>query len=70
MHKRIQELTEQCQIETYGINGELLAFGFDSEKFAELVVEECARRAEAYAYMSQNFNVLADELRTMIGVQE
>lgn len=27
--------------------------------------EECAKRAEAYAYMSENFNDLAHELRTM-----
>lgn len=37
---------------------------------AELVIEECAKRAEAYAYMSQNFNALAEELRGMIGVEK
>ena len=42
MNERIRELAEQCRIETYGINGELLAFGFDEEKFAELIVRECA----------------------------
>jgi len=40
------------------------------EKFAELIVQECAKRAEAYAYMSPNFNALAEELRRMIGVEE
>ena len=25
--------------------------------------EECAKRAEVYAYMSENFNALAEELR-------
>lgn len=29
------------------------------------VIEDCAKRAEAYAYMSQNFNALAEELRAM-----
>ena len=29
------------------------------------VIEECAKRAEAYTYMSQNFNALADEIRAM-----
>ena len=43
MNERIQQLAEQCRIETYGVNGELLAFGFDEEKFAELIVRECAR---------------------------
>ena len=39
-------------------------------KFAELIVEECAHRAEAYAYMSPNFTTLSEELRRMIGVEE
>ena len=29
------------------------------------VIEDCAKRAEAYTYMSQNFNALAEELRDM-----
>jgi len=32
----------------------------------ENAIEECAKRAEAYAYMSENFNVLADELRAIL----
>ena len=39
----------------------------DLEKFAELLLEECAKRAEAYAYMSPNFTALAEELRSMKG---
>ena len=34
-------------------------------EYRNKVVEECAKRAEAYAYMSQNFNALAEELRAM-----
>ena len=45
MNERIQQLAEQCRIETYGVNGELLTFGFDEEKFALLIVRECARLA-------------------------
>ena len=41
MNERIQELLEQCQIETYGVNGELLEIGFDAEKFARLIATEC-----------------------------
>jgi hypothetical protein len=40
MNERIKELLDQCQIETYGVNGELLEIGFDAEKFAELIVKE------------------------------
>ena len=47
MNERIEKLAEQCRIETYGVNGELLTFGFDEEKFAELVAaqerEACAK---------------------------
>lgn len=38
---------------------------FQAEKFAELIVEECAKRTEAYSYMSDNFNALAKEIRGM-----
>ena len=40
MNERIKELAGQCRIETYGVNGELLEFGFDEEKFAKLIVKE------------------------------
>ncbi len=29
-------------------------------------IEECAQRAEAYAYMSPNFTALAEELRAIL----
>lgn len=35
------------------------------KKFALLIVEECALRAETYSYMSENFNELAKELRKL-----
>jgi hypothetical protein len=40
MNERIEKLAEQCRIETYGVNGELLEFGFDEEKFAQLIVRD------------------------------
>jgi len=39
---------------------------FYPAKTYEDAIEECAQRAEAYAYMSENFNVLADELRAIL----
>ena len=48
MNEKIKELAEQCRIETYGVNGELLTFGFDEEKFAELIVEECVDKITTY----------------------
>ena len=44
MNEQIKELLEQCQIETYGVNGELLEIGIDAEKFAELIIQECAKK--------------------------
>jgi hypothetical protein len=46
MNERIKELAEQCRIETYGVNGELLAADFDEQKFAELLVKECVQSIE------------------------
>ena len=35
-------------------------------KIIETAVNECADRAEAYAYMSPNFTALAEELRAIL----
>ena len=60
MNERIKELLKQSGLQPYydAQEGQI-------EKFAELIVEECAQRVEAYAYMSQNFVALAEELRRM-----
>ena len=42
MNQRIRQLAEQCRFEIQGINCEVLGQGFDEEKFAELIVVECA----------------------------
>ena len=65
MNERIEELAEQA-----GWDNHHSKFDTRIEKFAELIVEECAKRAEVYAYMSPNFNALAEELRSMIGVAQ
>ena len=73
MNDRINELKSQCIFrETRGTDASnsYVVDRFDTEKFAELIVEECAKRAEVYAYMSPNFTALAEELRRMIGVEE
>ena len=51
MNERIDKLAEQCRIETYGVNGELLTFGFDEEKFAELIVKECTNVIEGGRFL-------------------
>jgi len=57
MNERMKELLKQCQIETYGVNGELLEIGFDAEKFAELIVRECARLCSDPAVVLQHFGI-------------
>lgn len=42
MNKRISELAESCMIEEYNQHGNLIESGFDYEKFAELIVRDCA----------------------------
>jgi hypothetical protein len=42
MNQRIRQLAEQCRFEIQGINCEVLGQGFDEERFAELIVRECA----------------------------
>ena len=64
MNERIRQLWEQAAKTTQGDSWEEQTKFM--EKFAQLIVEECAQRAEAYAYMSQNFVALAEELRGMM----
>jgi len=61
MNERIKRLAERCQIETYGVNGELLALAFDEEKFAELIVRECCDQVRM---------VDAMEIKKHFGVEE
>ena len=72
MNERIKQLAKQAE-EYADIEynaSDLDWYELKEEKFAELIVKECAHRAEAYAYMSPNFTALAEELRRMIGVEE
>ena len=71
MNERIEKLLEQCQIETYGVNGELLEFGFDAEKFAELIVRECAGRVDHILRERQaGGGTMGDDIREHFGVEE
>jgi len=64
MNERIKLLAEQCQLKSYGINGELLDVEFDEEKFAQLIVQECTNIMlhytdvdEGAAVVKKNFGV-------------
>ena len=71
MNERIKQLAVEAGMIVGEPNGFDMTRLMPKEvKFAQLIVEECAKRAEVYAYMSPNFNALAEELRSMIGVAQ
>jgi hypothetical protein len=45
MNKQIAKLAEQCVIKEYHSNGIGYEAGFDREKFARLIIEECSNIA-------------------------
>ena len=67
MNERIEKLIEQCQIETYGVNGELLEIGVDAEKFAQLIVQKCADIGQQYA--DGNYEVY-NQIMAHFGMEE
>jgi len=68
MNERIKLLAEQCQLKSYGINGELLDVDFDEEKFAQLIVAECV------TWVNDNVGMVDEEARADLlkhfGVEE
>ena len=74
MNDRIKVLAEQCRIETYGVNGELLAADFDEKKFAELIVRECLSIVEPTEDSGDEWCVTlkgtAQEIKEHFGVEE
>ena len=49
MNKRIKKLAEQATTTEYGVDNGFDRVTFDKEKFAELIIEECAREVEEFA---------------------
>jgi len=65
MNERIRELAEQCRFEIQGINCEVLGQGFDEERFAELIVRECAE-----VVYSRSGHATPQDLYEHFGVEE
>ena len=57
MNERIKKLAEQCQLKSYGINGELLDVDFDERKFTQLIVQECV------TWVNDNLGMVDEEAR-------
>lgn len=67
MNERIKELEKQCW--SHRVDGTLVdgQLHFDTKKFAELIVRECAKRVD---YWESRQGEHADDLLKHFGVQE
>jgi hypothetical protein len=66
MNERIKELADQCQIKGgYNSDGALVEVGFDYEKFAQLIIRECAEVAEDY----DGAHYVGTEIKNHFGVE-
>jgi hypothetical protein len=69
MNERIRELAEQC----ISIPNHLNPPVFDQEKFAELIVRECAdiaNKNRTAMEMDRNTHLTADAIKQHFGVEE
>ena len=64
MNERIRAIYNQCFVE---LNNDTPNIGFDFEKFAELIVRECAKRVD---YWESKQGEHADDLLKHFGVEE
>ena len=63
MNERIKELYNQCFIV---LENDTIDVGFDIEKFAELIVQQCINRAERYGLGCD----AVEQLNRYFGVEE
>ena len=66
MNERIRELAEQAGLHDFVF--EAMGIGEDFEKFAELIVKECAETVEGSAYIEPTLELIADDIREHFGV--
>jgi hypothetical protein len=67
MNERIQKLIEQATTIEYGVDNGFDRVTFDKEKFAELIVHECAAIGERYA--DGNYEV-RNQIMAQFGLEE
>jgi hypothetical protein len=73
MNERIRELAEQATtiVDTVNSQGYSSSYAnFDREKFAELIVKECANLIDSMDHSSQYFPHVADTIKEHFGVEE
>jgi hypothetical protein len=52
MIERVKELVKQCEFENYDWNGTLIESGFNTEKFAKLIVQEFKKEPDVKEYLT------------------
>jgi hypothetical protein len=68
MNERIKELAEQAGCKAFV--DEYAPFKQEFEKFAELIVRECAKLLDEDSYLMPELGGYAHDMRKMFGVEE
>jgi len=68
MNSRIKELAEQCIYQVYDSN-QTLYDKFNKEKFAELIILECALACEKSSWLMLNGSQRAKQIKEHFGVE-
>ena len=70
MNERIKELAKQATNIEYGVDNGFDRVTFDKEKFAELIVRECAKACEKNSWMALNGFQRSKQIKEHFGVEE
>jgi hypothetical protein len=68
MNERIQKLADQCRTEYHDGHGGFTE-QFDEEKFAELIVKECAHFVEDMFDFVEEENIVKEKMLEHFGVE-
>ena len=71
MNERIKELVRESNLDVYGLGKERYKWEYTVEKFAELIVRECANKVDNILREKKHGGgTMGDEIREHFGVEE
>jgi hypothetical protein len=73
MNKRLREFEQESKLEIFGLGAKRHIWEAALEKYAELIVQECAKVCDLYAMpdgTSETAIILAYAIRRKFGVEE
>jgi len=71
MNERIRELVRESNLDVYGLGKERYRWEYTVEKFAELIVRECASKVDNILREKKDGGgTMGDEIREHFGVEE